>query len=492
MDHLVVTNSIPPRYRVIAPLGSGGMATVVLAEDTVLGREVALKRMTALGDARGLSRLRREALVGASVSHLNLVSVFDVIAHEDGDVVIVMEYVDGETLRDRLQRQGRLPAPEALRILGGVAAGLDAIHARGIVHRDVKPANILLGADGTVKVADLGIAVVHDRTRITTAGAVLGTFSYMAPEQLEDAPSRPAVDIYALAAVAYETLAGRKARREPNPVALAHAISTQPPPDLREAWPGAPQAAAQLLTRGMSRDPHLRPRSAGELISRLRAGLEPESTAVLPGPPPARVIPARAARAEPARPAGPAVPASAGARSQSAPRRAASVLLALVLAAVALTVVLSGGSSSKHTGGARPRNGSPSVTTARSTKPSAGDSAGATGTRSSAASTPAGAVKTFYGLASAHRYADAWLLADPTLRAQVAGYQAFRSQQAGDISIRFSSAQTVNQSGDNASVAVRTTSVRTDGTKHCSGTVDLVRAGAVGHWLLHLLHLNCV
>jgi hypothetical protein len=466
------------------------MATVVLAEDTVLGREVALKRMTALGDARGLSRLRREALVGASVSHLNLVSVFDVIAHEDGDVVIVMEYVDGETLRDRLQRQGRLPAREALRILGGVAAGLDAIHARGIVHRDVKPANILLGADGTVKVADLGIAVVHDRTRITTAGAVLGTFSYMAPEQLEDAPSRPAVDIYALAAVAYETLSGRKARREPNPVALAHAISTQPPPDLREAWPGAPQAAAQLLTRGMSRDPHLRPRSAGELISRLRAGLEPESTAVLPGPPPARVIPARA---EPARPAGPAIPASTGARSQSAPRRAAAgVLFALVLAAVALTVVLSGGSSSKHAAGARRRNGSPSAATATSTKPSAGNGAGVPGTRSTAASTPAGAVKTFYGLAAAHRYADAWVLADPTLRAQVAGYQAFRSQQAGDISIRFNSADTLNQSGANARVAVRTTSVRTDGTKHCSGTVDLVRAGAVGHWLLHLLHLNCV
>jgi hypothetical protein len=168
------------------------------------------------------------------------------------------------------------------------------------------------------------------------------------------------------------------------------------------------------------------------------------------------------------------------------------VLFALVLAAVALTVVLSGGSSSKHAAGARRRNGSPSAATATSTKPSAGNGAGVPGTRSTAASTPAGAVKTFYGLAAAHRYADAWVLADPTLRAQVAGYQAFRSQQAGDISIRFNSADTLNQSGANARVAVRTTSVRTDGTKHCSGTVDLVRAGAVGHWLLHLLHLNCV
>ncbi len=489
------------------------MATVVLAEDTVLGREVALKRMTVLGDPSGLSRLRREALVGASVSHPNLVSVFDVIADEEGDVIIVMEYVRGETLRDRLQREGRLPAADALRILGGVAAGLDTIHARGIVHRDVKPANILLGADGSVKVADLGIAVVHDRTRITSAGAVLGTFSYMAPEQLEDSPSRPAIDIYALAAVAFETLSGRKARLEPNPMALAHAIFTQPPPDLHEAWPGAPEAAAQLLRRGMSRDPHERPRSAGELISRLRAALEPESTAALPASRPAeRVSPVRPAersipRAEPARPlaqretarvhslrpsrAATATPIARPIRP--ARRRAvAGVLLALVLAAVALTAVLSSGSSSRHPPAARTHKHSKSATTGTTTTPPSGQGAAAAPASSTTdASSPVGAVKAFYGLAAAHRPADAWALADPTVRAQLAGYQAFQGQQAGDISIGFDSARTLNQSASSATVAVKTTSVRTDGTKHCSGTVDLVRASAAGHWLLHLLHINC-
>ena len=255
------------------------MATVVLAEDTVLGRQVALKRMKTSGDERGVSRFRREALIGASVSHQNLVSIYDVVTLEDGDQVIVMEYVAGETLRDALFRETRLSPVTALRVLEGVSAGLDAIHREGIVHRDVKPANILLGADDTVKLADLGVASIPDRTRITTDGALVGTFSYMAPEQLSGLPATSAADVYALSAVAFEALCGRKAHPEPNPVALAHAISTQPPPDLREVWPGAPAAAAEVLIRGMSKDPEKRPRSASELTGRLRAALDPYTTA---------------------------------------------------------------------------------------------------------------------------------------------------------------------------------------------------------------------
>ena len=270
------------RYREISPLGSGGMAVVVLAEDLTLGRLVALKRVHALGDGRGRSRVRREALVGASVSHPNLVSVYDVVLGEDGEQVIVMEYVEGETLRDALGRGSGLAVAEALRVIGGVGAGLDAIHRRGIVHRDVKPANILLGGSGAVKLADLGIASAIDRTRITTDGAVLGTFSYMAPEQLDGARPSAAVDVYALAAVAFEVLSGRKARVERNPVALAHALATQPPPDLSAVWAQAPRAAVEVLAGGMSRDPSRRPRSAGELAGRLRAALEPQATAPIP------------------------------------------------------------------------------------------------------------------------------------------------------------------------------------------------------------------
>src|SRR5947209_5609583 len=252
------------------------MARVDLAEDTLLGRRVALKRMTGEADPRGVSRLRREALTGASLSHRNLVSIYDVVTSDDGHLILVMEYVEGETLRTRLSGEGKLPAAEALRILEGVAAGLDAIHERGIVHRDIKPSNILLGRDRTVKIADLGIAATTDRTRITTVGTVLGSFSYMAPEQLEDAPVTPAIDIYALSTVAYEALSGVPAHRESTPIAVAHAIATRPPPDLRKVWPEAPTAAAELLVRGMARDPAQRPRSAGELVARLRAALAPQ------------------------------------------------------------------------------------------------------------------------------------------------------------------------------------------------------------------------
>ncbi|MBV8430450.1 MAG: serine/threonine protein kinase, partial [Solirubrobacterales bacterium] len=238
------------------------MSTVELAEDTLLGRQVALKRMHTPDDVRGHSRLRREALVGASLTHPNLVSIFDILTTDHGEDVIVMEYVEGQTLADAVQTGAKPDVGTTLKILAGVSAALDAIHEQGIIHRDVKPANILLGDAGSVKLADLGIAAVLDRTQITTAGTVLGTFSYMAPEQLEGDRATPAVDVYALAAVAFEALSGRRARNEPNPVALAHAISTQPPPDLRQAWPAAPPAAAEVLKRAMSRNPAERPRSA--------------------------------------------------------------------------------------------------------------------------------------------------------------------------------------------------------------------------------------
>jgi hypothetical protein len=203
--------------------------------------------------------------------------VFDV--ETDGEsVLIVMEYVDGETLKDALAR-GPLDSGRALEIVRDVAAALDHAHAQGVVHRDVKPANVLIGRDGTAKLADLGIATAAESTRITRSGTVLGTAAYMAPEQLEAEEAGPAADIYSLAVVAFEALSGRKANEGTTPVEIAHRMATEPPPDLRDAWPGAPASAAEALKRGMARDPGDRPASAGELADALERGLAEDRTA---------------------------------------------------------------------------------------------------------------------------------------------------------------------------------------------------------------------
>ena len=249
-------------------LGAGGMAAVYLAHDERLGRDVAIKRLHRGEheevDAR---RFQREARLGASLSHPNLVSIFDT-EEDDESVLLVMEYVDGETLADLLAR-GPVDADRAVQIIRAVAGALDHAHAAGIVHRDVKPANVLLGRDGAVKLADLGIAKAIERTDITGTGTVLGTPVYMAPEQLQGGKLGPAVDVYALAAMAFELLTGRKARRGRTAVEIAHQVVNEPPPDPRDVNPGIPAPAAEAIRAGMAKDPAERPHSAVELAKRL-------------------------------------------------------------------------------------------------------------------------------------------------------------------------------------------------------------------------------
>jgi serine/threonine protein kinase len=261
------------RYRVVRRLGAGGAATVLLCEDERLGRLVAVKRLHTGSPDEMARRLHREARLGASLNHPNLVSVFDTETYDEG-VLIVMEYVEGETLGDALRR-GPMPLKRALEVVGALASALDHAHAHGVVHRDVKPGNVLLRQDGVVKLADLGIGIAADNTRITRTGMALGTPSYMAPEQLEGDRPTPAVDIYALGALSFELLSGRKAHEGNSPVEVARRVTAQAPPDLREAWPDAPRAAAQAIRRAMSREPRDRQRSAGELSEQLQSALAP-------------------------------------------------------------------------------------------------------------------------------------------------------------------------------------------------------------------------
>ncbi|HEX5908886.1 MAG TPA: serine/threonine-protein kinase, partial [Thermoleophilaceae bacterium] len=168
------------RYRTLRLIGTGGMARVFLAEDQRLGRQVAVKRLHAHSPEDIARRFQREARLGAALNHPNLVAVYDV--ETDGEsVLIVMEYVEGTTLADEL-KAGALGVDRTVAMISDVAAALDAVHEKGIVHRDVKPANVLLRSkDGMAKLADLGIATAAESTRITVSGTVMGTAAYMAP-----------------------------------------------------------------------------------------------------------------------------------------------------------------------------------------------------------------------------------------------------------------------------------------------------------------------
>ena len=306
-------------------LGRGGMAAVYLAHDERLDRQVAVKRLHTHSPEEATRRFAREAKLGASLNHSNLVWVFDTVADEEG-VLIVMEYVEGTTLARELE-SGPLRPRRAVEVIEGVARALDHAHEHGVVHRDVKPANVLLGKRGAIKLADLGIATAAEDTRITRSGVVLGTASYMAPEQLDGRRPSRSSDVYSLATVAFEALTGVKARRGRTPVEIAHAIATAPPPDLRQEWQYAPAEAADVLKRGMARDRVDRYETAGELATALAAGLADE--------PERRELPRESSRI----PAAPdPVPVSAPAVRRPPPgrRRRLPALLPIALLAAAL------------------------------------------------------------------------------------------------------------------------------------------------------------
>ena len=261
------------RYRVLRRLGSGGMATVFLAEDERLGRNVAVKRLHTDAPKASLRRFRNEARLGAALNHPNFVAVYDTVVTDEG-ALIVMEYVEGTSLAE-LAGGRRMRGGRALPILRSVADALDHAHAEGVVHRDVKPANILVSDQDVVKLADLGIARAVGASQITSEGSVVGTLPYMSPERLAGpGAGGPESDVYALAAVAYELLAGRP----PKEPTSSEQAEVAPPPDLRRDWPGAPDAVAAVLERGLDPDPGRRQPSAGLLVDELEAALTGERT----------------------------------------------------------------------------------------------------------------------------------------------------------------------------------------------------------------------
>ena len=207
------------RYRIRGRLGSGGMATVFLAEDCVLCRDVAVKRLRTEGSERDRQRFRREARLGASLIHPNLVTIFDTLSSPDG-VLIVMEHVRGRQLSDLIGPQGMDPR-RLLEILRPLASALDYAHEHGVVHRDVKPANVLIAEDRRVKLVDLGTARAAHLSQITSENEVIGTLAYIAPERLAaESVGEPPSDIYSFAVLAFEALSGTKPFSSETPVEL--------------------------------------------------------------------------------------------------------------------------------------------------------------------------------------------------------------------------------------------------------------------------------
>ena len=437
------------RYRMLGRLGSGGAATVYLAEDERLGRRVAVKRLHGgMADDDLVRRFRREARLGAALNHPNLVTVYDIASDHEG-VLIVMECVEGHTLREEIAA-GPVAPERALPILRGVGEALDHAHAHGVLHRDVKPGNILLRKDGAVKLADLGIATAAEQTRITRAGSVVGTACYIAPERLDGAAGGPAADVYALAAVAFETLTGRRAVEGANALEVARRMASAPPPDLREFLPGAPADAADALKRGLARDPTARQASTKELVDALAKAFDTQTGANYDRIRDA-TQPTRASRSTRRRPLAWALGAAA--------------VLALLLLALSV--------------GGTPHQGKMAG--------SEGRAARLPPVRSGVLS-PAATVNSFYQRAAAHDYTGAWALTTERAHGQLGGLSAFSASQSTLRSISFPLLRAVNETTDSATVELRSAAVHADRIDHVCGTVGLVRSGS--RWLLDTFQLD--
>ena len=271
----VETQLLPPRYHSPARLGRGAMGDIYLATDELLGREVAVKvlaeRYAVDDDIR--ERFKREALAAARLSREpGAITVFDV-GEWQGRPFIVMEHLGGGSLEDRLRRDGAQPPARALAWLEQAAVALDAAHHHGIVHRDVKPANLLLDDRDELRVADFGIASAAGMASMTLTGTVLGTAGYLSPEQAMGQRATPASDVYALAIVAYELLSGHRPFENDSPTAEAAAHVNSPVPSITQRCEDLPPELDRVFQRALAKDPRQRYSSAQELVAELRGAL---------------------------------------------------------------------------------------------------------------------------------------------------------------------------------------------------------------------------
>ncbi len=310
-------------------IAHGGMGEVYRAVDASLGRTVAVKVLAErwTSDEEFHARFLREARTAASLSgEPNVIAIYDVSETGEGVPFIVMEYAIEGTLADRLRR-GAVASAQALPWLEQTARALDSAHARGVVHRDVKPANLLLTDDETVRVSDFGIARAADQDTLTAVGSVLGSVGYMAPEQARGEPTSPASDRYALACVAFELLTGRRPFERESPAAELAAHAREAPPSARQLDPSLPARLDAVFARGLAKLPEDRHPSSTAFVDDLRRALTPGTSTA------ATVV---------AAPARPAVPSST--RYTAKPRGVALLggALGLLVAGGTLAWLLTG------------------------------------------------------------------------------------------------------------------------------------------------------
>jgi serine/threonine-protein kinase len=295
---------IAGRYRLLEPLGHGATSSVWLALDSELDRRVAVKTLAPTADR---ARFDREARAAASLSHPNICRLYD-YGQADGRPYMVLEYLSGGSLEERLRGGRPLPDADTQRIAAEVADGLAHAHARRLVHRDLKPANILFDGEGRAKIADFGIARMSDSGTLTEAGTVLGTASYISPEQAAGRPAGPASDVYSFGSVLFRMLTGRLPFVAANAMEVVRMHRDDPPPPVASVRPDAPPRLAALADAALAKDPSARP-TDGAALARALAGGGVEAETMLLAPAgresgeqsSTRILPARQPRRRQAR-----------------------------------------------------------------------------------------------------------------------------------------------------------------------------------------------
>jgi len=266
---------ISDRYQIIKAIGEGGMANVYLAYDTILDRNVAVKvlRGDLAGDEKFVRRFQREALSASSLSHPNIVEVYDV-GEDNGQYYIVMEYVEGKHLKNLIKKRGKLTTSEVIDIMLQITDGMSVAHDSYIIHRDIKPQNIMILENGLVKIMDFGIAMAMNSTQLTQTNSVMGSVHYLPPEQASGKGATLQSDIYSMGIVMYELLTGSLPYRGDNAVEIALKHLKEPLPSIREKLPNIPQSIENIIIKSTAKNPKNRYTDAREMHNDLLTCLD--------------------------------------------------------------------------------------------------------------------------------------------------------------------------------------------------------------------------